>query len=257
MTWLALLSAGCGSVPGRGLWGEHATVWPGWRQIGNAAVAAAADPKTWMPAAGAAVFSIGDLDERVSDWAVEHTPVFGGDAARAGDNLRDATSVAYAATALAAPSGHAAAEWTGNKAKGFAVGLAAIGINDLVTLGLKDLANKERPDRSNRNSFPSGHASQAASRATLAAKNLDDIHIPAWSKTTLKAVFYSLAAGTGWAQVEAQRHFPSDVLAGFALGHFFGAFINDAFLAPLSSSDAAISLEAAPGGLRVSLSLAF
>jgi membrane-associated phospholipid phosphatase len=30
--------------------------------------------------------------------------------------------------------------------------------------------------------------------------------------------------------LEAKKHYPSDVLAGMALGHFLGAFINDAFL---------------------------
>jgi hypothetical protein len=36
----------------------------------------------------------------------------------------------------------------------------------------------------------------------------------------LKWTFDSLAAITGWARVEAGMHFPSDVLAGWALGHF-------------------------------------
>ena len=33
-----------------------------------------------------------------------------------------------------------------------------------------------------------------------------------------------------WARVEGDRHYPSDVLAGAALGHFLSAFIHDAFL---------------------------
>jgi hypothetical protein len=39
-----------------------------------------------------------------------------------------------------------------------------------------------------------------------------------------------LATFTAWARVEAQKHYPSDMLAGAALGHFLTAFIHDAFL---------------------------
>ncbi len=39
-----------------------------------------------------------------------------------------------------------------------------------------------------------------------------------------------LATGVGWARVEAGKHFPSDVLAGAALGHFLSVFFHDAFM---------------------------
>jgi hypothetical protein len=35
------------------------------------------DPQTYIPAAGALVFAIGDWDRKVSDWTTENTPVFG------------------------------------------------------------------------------------------------------------------------------------------------------------------------------------
>jgi hypothetical protein len=38
------------------------------------------------------------------------------------------------------------------------------------------------------------------------------------------------ATGVAWARVEAGGHYPSDVLAGAALGHFISAFIYDAFM---------------------------
>jgi membrane-associated phospholipid phosphatase len=41
---------------------------------------------------------------------------------------------------------------------------------------------------------------------------------------------YSAAAATAWARVEANKHYPSDVLAGAAIGHFLTAFIHDSFL---------------------------
>jgi membrane-associated phospholipid phosphatase len=63
--------------------------------------------------------------------------------------------------------------------------------------------------------------------------------------------FALLTAGTAWARVEAKKHFPSDVLAGIAIGHFIGAFMNDAFLG-LDPQDAQLSLVPARGGALVS-----
>jgi membrane-associated phospholipid phosphatase len=48
----------------------------------------------------------------------------------------------------------------------------------------------------------------------------------------LRSSMFLLTAGTAWARVEAQKHYPSDVLAGAALGHFLGSFLNDIFIGP-------------------------
>lgn len=255
---LALLySGGCSPLPGKGLWGRQATLRPGWHQVKSAAVMAATDPMTWMPAAGAALFSLGNLDDRTSRWAVKHKPVFGGDASSASDTLRDSMTAAYVVTALAAPGGDTTHEAVRNKARGFAVGLTAVGTNNLLTLGLKELASRERPDRSDDDSFPSGHASQTAAFATLAAQNLDFIDMPAWGRTGLKATFLAVTVGTGWARVESEEHYPSDVLAGFALGHFISAFVNEAFLTPPATEASSIWLEPAPRGVGLTVSFAF
>ena len=37
---------------------------------------------------------------------------------------------------------------------------------------------------------------------------------------------------TAWARVEANQHYPSDVLVGLGLGHFMGSFFTHAFLGP-------------------------
>ncbi len=86
-----LVACGCGTPPDGPRWGEHATPAPGWDRIAWAAERNALDPGTWIPAAGAVVFGVSEWDERVSDWARDHTPVFGSsqDADDANDLWRD------------------------------------------------------------------------------------------------------------------------------------------------------------------------
>ena len=83
--WLSLalvicilpLLAGCGTMAnGRG-WGQDATLFPGWDRVGQAALNAALEPQTWSPAIGAALFQIDNWDRHASNWATQHTPIFG------------------------------------------------------------------------------------------------------------------------------------------------------------------------------------
>jgi membrane-associated phospholipid phosphatase len=66
-----------------------------------------------------------------------------------------------------------------------------------------------------------------------------------------------LATGVGWSRVEAGKHFPSDVLAGAALGHFLSAFIHDAFMG--LPRDNRLSFDVLPSkhGVIIGLSFAF
>jgi hypothetical protein len=59
----------------------------------------------------------------------------------------------------------------------------------------------------------------------------------------LDTAFYSLAVGTAWARVEAKKHFPSDVLAGAALGSFISAFVHDAFLGLDQGTEMVVSVQ--------------
>lgn len=79
-----------------------------------------------------------------------------------------------------------------------------------VTFGLKTAVQRLRPlGSSERSSFPSGHTSIAFCAATLISREQGPaIAIPA----------YLLAGLTGFSRVEAGRHFPSDVVAGAAIG---------------------------------------
>jgi hypothetical protein len=229
---ILFFASGCGTLPnGRG-WGQDAFFPVDAGRVSRAAHNAFFNPNMLVPLASALVFGIDDFDDKVSDWAVKHNPIFGSetDARDASDYLRAALQAEAVITALATPSGAVPEQWMLSKAKGLGVELAAIGVTSSVTDLLKDTTDRTRPDESSDRSFPSSHTSGAFSYMILANRNIDSIDMPRALEPPLKIGNYLLASGVAWARVEGQRHYPSDVLAGAALGHFMTAFIHDAFM---------------------------
>lgn len=66
--------------------------------------------------------------------------------------------------------------------------------------------------------FPSGHTAAAFALAT----SLGDAIDRPWARVGL----YALAAGTGWARMEAEAHWLSDVLAGAVIGTVSARFVS-------------------------------
>ena len=228
MIFVSLSVAGCGTLGnGRG-WGQDAIYPVDLKKIPRAALSALVDPQTFVPAAGALVFGLSKWDKKVSHWATEHTPIFGStqNALFLEIPLYTETFI----TALATPSGDDSKDWVYSKLKGIAVEGAA----ELVTVGatslLKDTTGRTRPNGSSNKSFPSGEASAAFSSVALSNRNLDSIKLPQEVKIPLKVVNILLGTGVAWARVEAGAHFPSDVLAGAAIGNFLSATVHDSFL---------------------------
>ncbi len=62
-----------------------------------------------------------------------------------------------------------------------------------------------------------------------------------------------ITAGTAWARVEANKHYPADILAGMAIGHFISAFVNDAFLGLDNSPGIYPDAEIAKNGFLLSV----
>lgn len=225
--------AGCSTLPADRQWGADFNPAPGWQRAGTAAKAALTQPGVWVPLAGAAAFQVDDWDRHASDWAREHTPVFGSEqnARDWSDGLRDSAGFALLASVAAAESG-GPDEWPANKARGSFVDVAAIAATSLTTGAMKSGFDRERPNGADRRSFPSGHSSSAAVYSTLASRNLRFAPIAPLARTACGAGLDLMAAGTAWARVEAGWHYPSDVLFGMALGRFFGAWLDEMFLAP-------------------------
>jgi membrane-associated phospholipid phosphatase len=107
---------------------------------------------------------------------------------------------------------------------------------------LKQNTDRSRPSGGH-GSFPSAHASGAAQYSAFAAANMEAW---GWSQGAVAASNIGLGAitaATAWARVEANFHYPSDVLAGVAIGHFFGVFFTDAFLGLDNPKSAMVLLE--------------
>jgi hypothetical protein len=228
--------------------------WPGRERLKQATLHALRSPATWGTAAVAAVLASRDWDGKISEWAVDRSPVFGSprSARDASDMLRTATHAAMIATALLAPRERVSFQ---AKLQRIAVEQAGIEITAVLTDEIKDATDRLRPDASDFGSFPSAHASRAFAYGAMALGNLEDYDLSPASSRGLRIGITALAAGTAWARVEGGKHYPSDVLAGAALGNFLGTWIHDAFLGtdPRAGLEVRVGRHEAAVGLRLAL----
>lgn len=231
---LLLLLGGCTSTGNRHGW------WPAKERWRAALDHATSSPATWAPAAAAAAVAAGGWDQEISDWARRETPVFGSGegARRASDELLVGAHLGMVLTVLAVPvEDHPGRSRLARLLWEETAVFAAAGVTD----GLKRAAGRERPNGSGDSSFPSGHSTGAFASSAMASQNLRRSALPRSVRLGLGAGVEALAAGTAWARVEAGAHFPTDVLAGAALGRFVSVLVHDAFLD--SSSPLVVSLE--------------
>jgi hypothetical protein len=229
---VVLVVAGCGQMENGRAWGQDVVLRYEPKRLGKVVCDAFFDWQTIGPLLGAAVFAVDDFDERASGWASNHTPIFGSvdNAKDASDDLRDVLRFEAYATVLLTPSGDEEWQWISSKAKGTGVEVGALFLTDTLTDGLKDWSSRQRPDKGSDRSSPSGHTSQAFALSTLSNRNLDYIDVPWGLRRPLQVTNIAVASGVAWARVEGQRHYPSDVLFGAALGHFATRIIHDYFL---------------------------
>ena len=182
------------------------------------------------------------------------------DAASGFEEIGEFEHLAYAAL-----GSYAISELLGAKREKAAALMAfeSLVLTGLLTNGLKWAGGRERPANTDNRfewegpsgdgfsaSFPSGHASQAFSVASVIAEVYDDEY--PW----VPFVIYPAAAGVGLARVNDDRHWFSDIFVGGALGYFIGRMVveynpflrdNNLMILPFSDS----------GGQGVNFSYAF
>jgi hypothetical protein len=83
--------------------------------------------------------------------------------------------------------------------------------SSFVTAAGKKITRRERPNHSNNQSFPSGHATNAFAIATAIATDYRD-------KPVVPVIAYALATTVALARVHENVHFPADVVAGALIG---------------------------------------
>ncbi|HKW51997.1 MAG TPA: phosphatase PAP2 family protein [Candidatus Eisenbacteria bacterium] len=91
--------------------------------------------------------------------------------------------------------------------------LFSLAATTVTIAGLKQATNRERPDKTDKNSFPSGHAGASFAAATVLDRSYGlRVGLPA----------YGFAGFVAASRVVGNRHFFSDVMAGAVIGRFFG-----------------------------------
>jgi membrane-associated phospholipid phosphatase len=128
---------------------------------------------------------------------------------------------------------------------------------DQTTKLIKSETDRVRPDGSDDKSLPSGHASGAFAGARLANRNLDAIEMKPWLRRTLQGGNFALAGAAAWARVEGEKHYPTDVLVGAALGNFISTFIHDAFMNLPADAPMPLRIEPSTRGVMVSWTWTF
>ncbi len=95
-------------------------------------------------------------------------------------------------------------DWQGLK-QGALTAVTSLGATYILKYAIKE----ERPDHSNRHSFPSGHTSTTFATATFLQRRYGwKLGVPA----------YALATYVGWGRVFSKKHHWWDVVAGAAIG---------------------------------------
>ena len=214
------------------------------------------EPETWVPLSAAAVIAATNLDREISDWASEETPLFGSQqsADDASDDLRNLLVIGAAAATLLAPvpegdDGFRSRRIIANVASGSAVGA-------VVEAG-KMAVGRDRPNDRNDESFPSGHSGTAFSSAVYIEQGLNETIENPLLRKSIKIGTTSAASLVAWARVEAQEHFPVDVLVSAGISNLIAKVFYQSITSDGESDVPPVAFEAGRDGFLVRFEQSF
>lgn len=229
------LFSSCSIFGRKGKWGRDA-FWPiKSNRIASAFKKNISSPHVWVPLVGAGISYAGNFDKKISDWAVEKKYIYGNQNNTSVWSEKFNKTLLYEMylSILLTPSmdeDNSLWNYALSKGKGaFAVTLASR-TSRYTRDEVANFFKRERPNKLDNLSFPSGHSTEAGTRNTLVRKNLESMEIKNSIRTGINALNTTLAAGTLWARLEGNRHYPSDILVGYALGSFVSGFIFDSVM---------------------------
>jgi len=147
-------------------------------------------------------------DDKTRSWFLEQKPL--GDWKNVGNAWGEGYTQAGVALAFWGTG------WLANDQKIASTGevlMEAEILNGIFTTAFKSIVGRERPDKSSRDSFPSGHASDSFCFAAVIDDRLGHGY---------GAAAYALALLTGMSRMESDRHYLSDVVMAAGMGVVIG-----------------------------------
>ena len=209
------------------------TASPGWSKFKGAAVSAARDPATWLPALGAVVVQASGRDRELTENVMGEGGQYGlsHEAVASSDRHRTRVDQLWMLSLLATDSGPE--DVLSNKLGGALTQAAIVNVSIATTNGLKSVVRRSGPGEDmpadEYDGFPSNHSMPPFTQAALIRRNLHYIPVNKFTQYSLVTASYGLASASAYGRVEAGLHFLSDQLAGAALGNFLGLLMYDTF----------------------------
>jgi len=228
------------------------------KQISFSAKRAIIDPYTIGALALATGIYLADKDYQISNWATTHYPVFGSEhnAQTTTDLLQYSSLAIFGLTSLIKNNSD------GNSAISFPIvnvshDISAIFLTVFTTEILKNNVGRLRPNHGDTRSFPSGHTSFATINANLSSYQLNDIEMKSSTRILCNVALAAMVTATAWGRIEGKKHYPTDVLAGAALGNFFGNFITSLYNDNMPEKTSSINMQISPNDCQIFVAMKF
>ena len=236
--------------------GQIRSTLPSLERVADIAKESAMEPETWVPLTAAAVIGVTGSDDNISDWASDHTPIFGSqnNARSVSDGVRNTLVAGMVLSSIFTPVAKGDNTFPTRRVATNALAFGTIA--GIVETG-KRTVNRDRPNERDDRSFPSGHSSGSFSSAFLIEQNLNAFVEQPWLRKSIKAGTIGGAAAVAWARVEAQEHFPVDVLVSAALSNFVVKVFYRSIGSEGHSIAAPIAIEAGRQGFMLKLGHSF